>query len=236
VSVYVEILIRAPLDALWAHTQTPALHERWDLRFTHIAYLPRASAGAPQRFRYATRIGFGMAIEGEGETVGERDLPDGSRSSALAFGSDDPRSLIRAGSGYWKYVPTPDGVRFLTRYDYRTRGGVAGWLVDRLVFRPLLGWATAWSFDRLRLWLERRVDPARALRHAIAHGVARGALGAMAAATAAVGFASPPPPGAALDALALSLAVAALGATGVVARADSPSASHCHRRPPPEAA
>ena len=30
-SIYVEILIRAPVDALWTHTQTPELHERWDL-------------------------------------------------------------------------------------------------------------------------------------------------------------------------------------------------------------
>ena len=28
-SIYVEILVRAPMDALWAHTQTPGLHERW---------------------------------------------------------------------------------------------------------------------------------------------------------------------------------------------------------------
>jgi hypothetical protein len=35
-SIYVEILVRAPMDALWAHTQTPALHERWDLRFHRI--------------------------------------------------------------------------------------------------------------------------------------------------------------------------------------------------------
>jgi hypothetical protein len=33
-SIYVEIDVRAPLDALWAHTQTPTLHEQWDLRFS----------------------------------------------------------------------------------------------------------------------------------------------------------------------------------------------------------
>lgn len=31
-SIVVEILVRAPMDALWAHTQTPALHESWDLK------------------------------------------------------------------------------------------------------------------------------------------------------------------------------------------------------------
>jgi len=34
VSVYVETLIRGPIDKLWRLTQTPELHERWDLRFT----------------------------------------------------------------------------------------------------------------------------------------------------------------------------------------------------------
>ena len=84
-SIYVEILIRAPMDALWSHTQTPALHEKWDLRFSRIDYLPKGRETEPQRFRYATRIGFGLHVNGEGESVGERDLADGSRSSSLKF-------------------------------------------------------------------------------------------------------------------------------------------------------
>ena len=164
------------MDALWAHTQTPALHERWDLRFSQIEYLPKAHDTEPQRFRYTTRIGCGLEVGGEGETVGQRDLADGSRSSALRFGSDEFLSIIREGSGYWKYIPTTEGIRFLTWYDYRTRFGSAGALFDRLIFRPLLGWATAWSFDRLRLWLEQRVDPAHAMRQTLVHVVARSAL------------------------------------------------------------
>ena len=39
-SIYVEILVRAPMDALWSHTQIPALHERWDLRFSRIECFP----------------------------------------------------------------------------------------------------------------------------------------------------------------------------------------------------
>jgi len=120
-SIYVEILVRAPMDALWAHTQTPALHEKWDLRFSRIEYLPKALATEPQRFRYTTRIGFGLELSGEGETVAHRNLPDGSCSSALRFSSGEPWSIIREGSGYWKYIPTSDGIRFLTWYDYRTR-------------------------------------------------------------------------------------------------------------------
>jgi uncharacterized membrane protein YphA (DoxX/SURF4 family) len=178
-SIYVEILVRAPMDALWSHTQTPALHERWDLRFSRIEYLPRNGESEPQRFQYATRIGFGLEISGEGETVGRRDSTDGSSTSALKFGSDEPLSIIREGSGYWNYIPTDDGVRFLTWYDYRTRFGAVGVYFDRLIFRPLIGWATAWSFDRLRLWLEQDVAPEQAIRQWLIHAISRVALAAI---------------------------------------------------------
>jgi hypothetical protein len=161
--IYVEIVIRAPLEEVWRLTQEPELHRRWDLRFTRIEYLPRTEP-APQRFLYATRLGLGLEIRGEGESAGDKDAGDGSRTSALTFGSEDARSLIRRGSGYWRYVPVDEGTRFLTRYDYETRFGVAGRALDRLVFRPLLGWATAWSFDRLRLWLEDGITPEDARR------------------------------------------------------------------------
>lgn len=170
--LYVEIRIAAPLEELWAATQDPARHQEWDLRFSRIEYLPRASTAEPQRFRYATRIGLGLAIEGRGESTGTQEK-DGRRSSALRFWSDDPRSLIRAGSGYWKYVPEEQGVRFLTRYDYDTRFGVAGAWFDRWVFRPLIGWATAWSFDLLRLSLEGGGAPRALLASAGAQATAR---------------------------------------------------------------
>jgi hypothetical protein len=177
--IYVEILIHAPIDRVWEHTQEPSLHEQWDLRFSSITYLPRPSEDAPQRFRYATRIGFGLEIAGDGETVGTRDLADGSRTSALRFSSDSPLSLIREGSGYWKYIPTPEGIRFLTWYDYQPRWGMLGATIDRVAFRPLMGWATAWSFDRLRGWLERGIDPASAVRQALVAGLARIAIAAI---------------------------------------------------------
>lgn len=168
-----------PQEALWRHTQDPSLHQRWDLRFSEIDYLPRIDPALPQRFRYTTRLGFGIAVTGEGETTGSKDLPDGSHTSALRFGSSQSRSLILEGRGYWKYVPTDDGIRFITSYDYTTRSGGLGAAVDRLVFRPLMGWATAWSFDRLRLWLESGIDPAQAARQAMVHGIARVSLAAI---------------------------------------------------------
>jgi uncharacterized membrane protein YphA (DoxX/SURF4 family) len=157
-SIYVEIFIRGSMEDLWAKTQEPQVHQRWVLRFSQIEYLPR-QAGEPQKFLYSTRIGAGLRIAGEGESTGERDDVSGRRTSALKFWSKDRKSLIEFGSGYWQYVPAEGGIRFLTSYDYRTRFGVVGRIIDRLAFRPLIGWATGWSFDRLRLWMERGIPP-----------------------------------------------------------------------------
>jgi hypothetical protein len=180
VAIFVEAVIRGTADTTleeaWRRSQTPELHERWDLRFSEIRYLPRSAPSDPQRFLYATRIGFGLRINGEGESVGERGGPAGERSSALAFWSYDPKSLIEKGSGYWKYTPREDGVVFVTRYDYRVRFGPLGRAVDRALFRPLLAWATAWSFDRLRLWIERGVPPEPARDAALAHALLRGTV------------------------------------------------------------
>jgi hypothetical protein len=171
--IYVEVSVRGGVDDLWQKTQTPALHRRWDLRFTDIEYLPRPDESQPQQFCYTTRIGFGLRIGGKGETVGNYDDENGCRTSALKFWSDDPRSLILKGSGYWKYIPNHEGIRFLTWYDYQTRFGILGRLFDRQIFRPLIGWATAWSFDRLRLWIEKSIDPVVSLRNSVIHAIAR---------------------------------------------------------------
>jgi DoxX-like family len=191
--IYVEIPIRASMDELWEKTQNPELHQRWDLRFTQIEYLPRRGE-EPQRFLYRTRVGFGLKIDGQGESIGERDGDGGARTSSLKFWSDDPKSLIKTGSGYWKYVPDrapePAGegpstslragcrstIRFFTWYDYETRFGVLGKLGDRCLFRPLLGWATAWSFDRLRLWIEKGISPEASRDRAIVYALSRGTM------------------------------------------------------------
>ena len=169
--IYVESRIHAPMDDLWAATQVPDIHQRWDVRFGEISYDPPED-GQPQRFTYATTVAPGVTIGGTGESLGERDRPDGARWSGLRFWADDRRSIIEAGAGYWRYVPTDDGIRFLTRYDYRPRWGRVGELLDRWMFRPLFGWATAWSFDRLRLWLEDGVAPERSRDQAVAHATA----------------------------------------------------------------
>lgn len=171
--IYVEIDIEAPMDTIWQLTQEPALHQRWDLRFTGIDYLPRPDESQPQQFLYTTRIGFGLAISGAGESVATRQDEQGRRTSSLRFWSSDPKSLIREGAGYWQYLPRGEGVRFLTWYDYQPRFGLLGRLVDRLIFRPLLGWATAWSFDCLRLWAEAGLEPGLLRRLSLVYALAR---------------------------------------------------------------
>ncbi len=208
--VYVECLIRADMEALWERTQRAELHQRWDLRFTEIDYLPRADDG-PQYFRYAFRLLPGLLITGTGVTAGERH-DAGGRTSALRFSSDHPLSLIRSGSGYWRYVPTSDGVRFITRYGYRPGWGRPA----DLVFRPLIGWATAWSFDRLRLWLETGQTPERSLWQALAELCVR---------VLAVGIAVQATP---------AVIACLIGAAAVLLPPlpSTPAARRCLRRPP----
>ncbi|WP_350346936.1 SRPBCC family protein [Agromyces sp. G08B096] len=151
--IYVEAFIRCDVDLLWRLTQDPDEHVRWDLRFSRI--VPEHElAGGGTRFRYERSLGP-HTIRGTGTTVGERSRPDGSRTSALRFDTDDPWSPLRAGRGYWRYVPEPDGVRFITGFTYRPWFGR---LVDALL-RPVVAWMTAWSFDRLRIWAEQGIPP-----------------------------------------------------------------------------
>lgn len=213
-TIYVETLVRTPLDVLWARTQDPGAHERWDLRFGSISHLPRA-VGEPQSFRYATRLLPGVTIAGTGLSAGERWRDDGSCTSALTFASPHPLSLLAEGSGYWRYAPVEGGVRFLTGYDYRPRWGRLGALADRCVFRPLMGWATAWSFDRLRLWLEEDLAPERTRNQAVLEVLARLAL--VLSAWTALPWAAP------------AVGVAVLLAPPLPG---TPAARRCRRRPP----
>lgn len=169
-SIYVETTVDGSVEELWERTQTPDDHARWDLRFTDITYLER-EAGEPQRFTYRTRIG-GIEVSGRGESVGERER-EGEMTSSLRFWSDDPKALITEGTGFWRYIEQNDHVRFLTEYNYQTRYGLLGRLVDTVAFRPLLGWATAWSFDVLRRWVEDDVPPEASIRRALVHGLCR---------------------------------------------------------------
>jgi len=177
-SIYVCIEIHTDMESIWKRTQDPSLHERWDLRFTSIAYLPKDDEDEPQRFAYTTKLGFGLGISGWGESIATHN-EDQSRTSSLRFGSVEALSLIREGGGYWKYTESQTGIVFETGYDYECRWGVIGRFIDSVVFRPFIGWATAWSFDRLRLWIEKGVDPMLLMLRSIVHSVCRLGLAAI---------------------------------------------------------
>ncbi|AFZ90885.1 hypothetical protein P9G40_15625 [Bacillus velezensis] len=162
--IYVEINIASDIETLWEYTQNPHLHKEWDLRFSDITYLHRLP-DEPQRFLYETRIGFGLKVSGTGESIGDIRPRSSERVSSLAFASDHPLSLIKEGRGYWKYIERDNGqTAFLTQYQYETARGLPGSWIDRFLFRPLLSWATAWSFDALRLWIEQNRHPKISVR------------------------------------------------------------------------
>ncbi|GIN90035.1 membrane protein [Siminovitchia terrae] len=152
--IYVEIPIQATIDEVWEVTQNPKLHEQWDLRFSSITYLPKNSNDEPQSFLYETKLGCGVKVAGWGKSIGMHSKKDGTKTSSLHFGTDQKISPISEGKGYWQYISTNKGTKFLTQYDYDVRFGSFGRLLD-LVFRPVMGWATALSFDVLKRWIEK---------------------------------------------------------------------------------
>ncbi|BBH20651.1 membrane protein [Paenibacillus baekrokdamisoli] len=174
--IYVEIDMMTDLEKLWTYTQTPKLHEQWDLRFSEITYLPREKGDDDQHFLYRTRIGFGLAIAGTGVSKATNPSSKEERTSTLSFGSEQAISLISKGGGYWKYRTNGDMVTFVTQYNYQTRFGLLGRWLDRLLFRPLFGYATAWSFDMLRIWLEKSIPPIVSLQRAVIHYFSVGML------------------------------------------------------------
>ncbi|WGW12373.1 hypothetical protein LWF01_00980 [Saxibacter everestensis] len=202
--IYVEILIRSSKDRIFELSQNTELHPRWDLRFSSITPIEQASTpagdddssnagvddvssnggsgnpgnngtGGLLRFRYAFRLPF-HTISGTGTSIGNNQRADGQATSVLKFTTDDWLSPIGPGAGYWRYIPTADGVRFLTGYNYEPGMGRIGKLLDSRVIRPALGWATALSFDRLRLWAESGIDPAKARSAWLVDATSRAAL------------------------------------------------------------
>lgn len=161
--IYVSAEMNTTMETLWEYTQEPRIHTEWDARFTEISYLEKQE-GEPQKFLYKTKIGFGLEIAGEGESIGEIRKETGERISSLKFWTDNTLSLIQIGRGYWKYTPCKEHIHFETQYDYDTRYGRIGNVIDFYMFRPLLGWATAWSFDALKLWLEKGLHPRLLIR------------------------------------------------------------------------
>ncbi|MES5894771.1 MULTISPECIES: DoxX-like family protein [Bacillus cereus group] len=166
--IYVATEMKTTMEKLWEYTQEPDLHTEWDARFTEISYLEKKE-GEPQKFLYKTKIGFGLEIAGEGESIGEIRKETGERISSLKFWTDNKLSLIQIGRGYWKYTLNGEHIHFETQYDYDTRFGRIGNVIDSYVFRPLLGSATAWSFDALKLWLEKGLHPKLLIRRTMTY-------------------------------------------------------------------
>ena len=155
------------MEDVWDYTLQPEIHERWDLRFSNIKYLPKTEDIQP--FLYKTNIGLGLSIAGEGRSRGSKEFKDGSRLSTLEFNTEQKISLIEKGSGFWKYELEEEGIRFFTKYDYTTRFGLFGTIVDKIFFRPLIGWATAWSFDALKLWIEKKIPPEQSMQRLLSN-------------------------------------------------------------------
>ena len=146
--IVVEAIIPCDVETLWARSQEPDLHILWDIRFSHIKYLDDLDEKGFQLMDYRTKIGFGLEIKGIGRYLQNTPL----KHSTFEFESEDWKSIIKIGRGIWQYKPCAEGAYFRTVYDYETRYGFFGRLIDRILFRPMMQLATEWSFETLRRW------------------------------------------------------------------------------------
>ncbi|GAF12441.1 LOW QUALITY PROTEIN: hypothetical protein JCM19045_1638 [Bacillus sp. JCM 19045] len=153
--IYVETFIKSELDTVWMYTQEPDLHQQWDLRFSDITYIPKEEPDAPQQLP-TKQISVFVRLKAQVRVASREEK---RKALILEVLADHPLSLIDNGGGYWKYIEHDGGVQFMTQYNYQTKWGPVGRIID-LIFKPLMGWATAWSFDALRLWLEKGIPPA----------------------------------------------------------------------------
>ncbi len=146
--IVVEAMIPAPVELVWERTQDPDQHVLWDIRFTSIRYLDQKDDRGFQMMDYRTKIGFGIEVCGFGHYLQSTPLV----LSTFEFDSDDWKSLITRGRGIWLYKTTDHGTYFKTVYDYDSRFGLIGRIIDALFFRNLIRLATEWGFETLRLW------------------------------------------------------------------------------------
>ncbi|MES1036165.1 hypothetical protein [Bacillus pumilus] len=166
--VYVETTIHAPIEKVWEHTQNPKLHEQWDLRFSTIS-LNEPQNEQPQSFLYEKHLGFGLSVTGTGAYRTRMMDERNERASSLNFKSSHPLSFIKEGSGYWKYIKTIDHIVFQTQFDYKTKEGKGWTWADKILFRPMIGFMTAFSFGALKTWLEKGTHPRLLLERTLAH-------------------------------------------------------------------
>jgi hypothetical protein len=114
----------------------------------------------------------------------------------------------------------------------------------------LLGWATAWSFDRLRLWIEKGISPEASRDRALIYLLSRGTVAFIWFYHGLVpkllyhdkieldllGTIAPPNVlhaylHAAFNPVTLNMSLAIFAAIALVARRDLPTAANCRRKP-----
>jgi len=111
------------MDELWRRPESSA-SQIWDLRFNQIEYL-RREADEPRNSCTALESGFGFTIDGKWREHRKQRRRRRERYVEFEILVADPKSLIKVGSGYCKYVPqNHDSLLYV--YDYETRFSVLG--------------------------------------------------------------------------------------------------------------
>ncbi|MCB1159092.1 MAG: hypothetical protein H7A25_13585 [Leptospiraceae bacterium] len=168
--IFLEIRIRAPIEKV-REAIHPTHQSNWDLRFSRIFIREQTEEQREKgifTFSFVRSI-FGrfFQLSGYGE-IEEKEGENGEIYSTLNFGSEDSHCPIRRGKGYHLLIPeTENSTLFRTEFQYRPRYGKLGFLFDILLFRHILKFVTAYSLDRLKIYLEKEIPPSLSLKRSM---------------------------------------------------------------------
>ena len=153
-------LFDVSVDDLLDATRQPYIRNKWDLRIGELGYTEGDGAfDSDHSFIFWLPFHLQQAADGAGVTRTEYDGLKKTTVSTTSFKAHRPNALIRSGSGQQKLKSTPDGTLLTTSFDYAVGWGAFGRMLDHIIIRRIIQWATAYSTDALRIWLHHGVSP-----------------------------------------------------------------------------
>jgi hypothetical protein len=145
-----DILIEAPLDAVWNYVQDFRRRGEWDVRVRASEPVVRGEPQSGSRVRYRLRSFPGVSL-----TLSARFTSlTPPQHSAIVFEDFPWWQLLESAAGAWRFTPTNDGTLFSSTFRYRLKLGRFGEWLDEHFFRRQLERETMRSLANLKRILE----------------------------------------------------------------------------------
>lgn len=148
--IEVSIRINAPIELVWAITQSPARRPEWDVRVERSELLTPGPMGRGARIRNHYNL-FGLRSWIDLEYI----TWEPPRRAAVRMVGGGRGGVAARMGGSWQYQAHPDGsTTWTTRFNATTRGGPLAPLLQRVLILWMARPATEESARRLKRLVE----------------------------------------------------------------------------------